>query len=249
MSRAGQTGFNRRIPLAWFERAAQLVLAGDSRTEVERDLDDFLQDRLAVGGDSPRNARDKTITILVRTWASPPDALAPLRDDGLRLLRELPSDDRVAVHWGMTMAAYPFFGSVAAVVGRLLRLQGDVAAPQVQRRMREQLGDRETVARCTRYVLRTFSDWGVLEDTCARGLYTAPPPRPIDDPALKSWLVEATLRASGSPVASLRTLAQGPSLFPFTLSGISAAEIQAHARLDWFRQGLSEDMLALRQTG
>ena len=35
------------------------------------------------------------------------------------------------------MAVYPFFGTVATVVGRLLRLQGTAGASQVQRRIRE----------------------------------------------------------------------------------------------------------------
>jgi hypothetical protein len=57
------------------------VLEGATRSEIEDDLNRYLADRLAVGTDTPRNARDKTITILVRTWVSPPFALVPLRDD------------------------------------------------------------------------------------------------------------------------------------------------------------------------
>ena len=46
------------------------------------------------------------------------------------------------VHWCMCMAVYPFFSKVAEATGRLLRLQGTVAAAQVQLRVREQLGER-----------------------------------------------------------------------------------------------------------
>ena len=56
------------------------------------------------------------------------------------------------VHWCMCMAAYPFFGTVADATGRLLRLQGTAAAAQIQRRLRERLGERETVARAARRV-------------------------------------------------------------------------------------------------
>ena len=59
------------------------------------------------------------------------------RDDGLAHLNRLPLTDHLAVHWGMTIAVYPFVGVVAETVGRLLRLQGSCAAGQVQRLVRE----------------------------------------------------------------------------------------------------------------
>src|SRR3954451_13497275 len=124
MIRRMQTGFNRRIALPWLERTAQLALAGASRADAAATLDDVLMDRLAVGGSGPGNAREKTINILLKIWVNPPVALVPLRDDGLRLLQRLPRQHHLAIHWGMTMAVYPFFGLVADVVGRLLRLQG-----------------------------------------------------------------------------------------------------------------------------
>ena len=72
----------------------------------------------------------------------------------------------------MIMAVYPFWGNVAAHVGRLLRLQETAAAGQVQRRVREQYGERETVSRRVRYVLRSFVDWEVLKETPEKGVYS-----------------------------------------------------------------------------
>src|SRR5205807_3397044 len=53
---------------------------------------------------------------------------SPPRDDGLDHFRRLAVDDHLAVHWGMSMAAYPFFGTVAEATGRLIRLQGSAGA-------------------------------------------------------------------------------------------------------------------------
>ena len=58
------------------------------------------------------------------------------------------------VHWCMCTVVYPFFGTVADAVVRLLRLQGSAGAAQVQRRLRERLGERETVARAARRIWR-----------------------------------------------------------------------------------------------
>lgn len=180
---------------------------------------------------------------------TPPTVLAPLRDDGLLLLRKLPPDGRLAVHWGMAMAVYPFFGLVAEVVGRQLRLQGHASAAQSQRRIKEQLGDRETAARCTRYVLRTFADWGALLDTKDRGVYSPAPLRQVQQQDLRAWLIETALRSSGADACSLRSLIEMPRFFPFAIAPTSAVEIGTRGRLEWFRQGVSEDMVTLRRAG
>jgi hypothetical protein len=41
----------------------------------------------------------------------------------------------------------------------------------VQRRVREQYGERETVSRRVHYVLRSFVDWGGLKETAEKGVY------------------------------------------------------------------------------
>ena len=112
--------------------------------------------------------------FLHKIWFDGPTDIGRLRQAGLRLIDALPSADRVAVHWGTTQAAYPFcpfWGAVAAQVGRLLRLQDMATANQIQRRMREMCGDRQTVYVGTRRVLRSFVDWGVLSDARKRGVY------------------------------------------------------------------------------
>jgi hypothetical protein len=169
MSTPIQIGFSQRVQLDWLEQTAALVLAGQTREQIEATLQERLRDKLSIGGTAQRGNREKAITILLKTWVSVPTWLQPFRDDGLGILRRLPPADRIAVHWGMTMAAYPFFGAVAETVGRLMRLQGTCVAAQIQRRLREQLGERDTVARAARRILRCFVDWDVLQETREKG--------------------------------------------------------------------------------
>src|SRR5215468_1607251 len=214
MSTPIQIGFSQRVQLDWLEQTAAMVLAGQTREQVETTLQERLHDKLSIGGTAQRGNREKAITILLKIWVSVPPWLQPFRDDGLDILRRLPHADHIAVHWGMTMAAYPFFGAVAETVGRLMRLQGTCAAAQIQRRIREHLGERETVARAARRILRCFVDWGVLQETRGKGVYQASPVRPVLDKPLAAWLTEATLIASGSNTGALKTLIQTPALFP-----------------------------------
>lgn len=128
-----------------------------------------------------RGNRDKIVTILLKTWITVPPDIEMLRVEGLRLLKILPRQNHMAIHWGMVMAAYPFWSGVAVQVGRLLKLQGAAAATHIQRRVRERYGERETAARAARRVLRSYLDWGVLQETGSRGIYCIGATQPIDD--------------------------------------------------------------------
>ena len=135
--RKAQIGFSQRIRLEWLEQTANLMLAGNDKDAINNSLQALLQDKVSVGGRSIRGNREKIITILLKTWLAVPRELEQLRDEGLEILQGLPRKDRIVVHWGMALAAYPFWGAVAAHTGRLLRLQGTAAAAHVQRRVKE----------------------------------------------------------------------------------------------------------------
>lgn len=245
--RLTQIGFSQRIRREWLERTANLVLAGNDKSPIYNALQELLEDKLSVGGSAKRGNREKAITILIKIWVGPPSALHPLQRDGLKLLSHLPREDHIAVHWGMAMAVYPFWGVVAAHVGRLLRLQGTAAASHVQRRVREQYGERDTVSRAARRVLRSFVDWGVLKETSEKGIYAQGISRAIAHVELIAWLVEAFLHAHPNGSLALRTILDSTSLFPFHLCPISADQlVAASRRLDALRHGLDQDLIMLR---
>ena len=168
-------------------------------------------------------------------------------DEGLQIHQGLPRKERIAVHWGMALAAYPFWGAVAVHTGRLLRLQGTVAASHVQRRVKEQYGERETAHRAARRVLRSFIDWNVLNETDDKGVYAQGNRYPIQDSRLIAWLVEASLHARENSSAAIKDLLNGPSLFPFRLAHVSAERlVSLSPRLDLLRHGLDENLVILR---
>ncbi len=127
-NRQKQIGFSQRIRLEWLQYTANLVLAGNDKGAVSSSLQELLKDKVSVGGKAVRGNKEKAITILMKIWLNVPGELEAVRDDGLELLKTLPRKDQIAVHWGMAMAAYPFWATVAANTGRLLRLQGTAAA-------------------------------------------------------------------------------------------------------------------------
>jgi hypothetical protein len=247
-NRFAQIGIDRLIRLAWLEKTSSLALAGHSATNSKGVLQGELRACFRSSNIAVRGSMDKTITILLRVWLTVPRELELLRCEGLELLRHVAPRDRLPVHWGMIMAAYPFWSAVALHVGRLLRLQGSVAASQVQRRLREQYGERVTVSRRTRYVLRSYLDWGVLLETGAPGNYCAGASRDLDDPRLIAWLAAASLHTRANPSAPLKDLIHGPSFFPFRFKPLRAESLAAEASgLELLRHGLDDELVMLRK--
>lgn len=244
MTDSEQIGFSQRIQLSWLEYTANLVLAGNNREETTRNLHEHLLLKLSAGSSAERGNRAKAISILLRIWLTGHPQWPFLRERGLELLRVLPVQHHLPVHWGMTMAVYPFFGAVAESTGRLLRLQETVSSAQILRRLKERYGERETVARAARRVLRVFADWQVLADTDTRGVYrNQGETRSLPDDELKAWLLLARLVASDGQTASLRSLSQHPSLFPFSAGMPALHVLEGRDEVTVIRHGFDDDIL------
>jgi len=103
------------------------------------------------------SSRQKTAGILRSIWLDPPKQCSTLQEEGLAIDESLVnrSTDRLALHWGMTIAAYPFVGAVAEIVGRLFRLQEAISTSGIRRRVQQTYGDRPTVNKAVPGVLRS----------------------------------------------------------------------------------------------
>jgi hypothetical protein len=240
-------GYNRTVRLRWLDETVDLFLAGMSEADIHEALSDRLKDELSVGSTAPRGSREKTITILMKTWVRVPPPLRELRKDGVHLLQGVRRSERLPLHWGMTMAVYPFWRVVADVTGRLFRLQGTAAPMQVQRRVKELLGEREAVARSARYVLRAFADWGVIVDSARKGEYSPARPFPVADLKLAAWLLESTVVSAPDNVSDFRSLLNGPCLFPFQIARIVPEQLAESGRLEVVRHSLEETVVRVRK--
>jgi len=240
-------GYNRTVKLRWLDETLDLFLAGMSDADIHDALSERLKDELSVGSTAKRGSREKTITLLLKTWVRVPQPLRALRDEGVHLLQGVRRSERLPLHWGMTMAVYPFWRVVADVTGRLFRLQGTAAPMQVQRRVKELLGEREAVARSARYVLRAFSDWGVVIDSARSGEYSPAPPLPVVDSKLAVWLLETAVVSAPDGVSDFRSLVNGPCLFPFQIGRVAPEQLAESGRLEVARHSLEDTVVRVRK--
>lgn len=246
-NRMTQIGFSQRIRLEWMQQAANLVLVGSEKDTIYKILRDMLKEKLPVDSNSIRGSREKTITILLKTWLNVPPGLEGLRDSGLELLRVLPQDLHIAIHWGMTMAVYPFWGAVAGSVGRLLRLQDSFSTSQVQRRLKEQYGERETVSLSAWRIIRSFFDWQVITSSAQKGEYYPGEEKKISSIPLILWLLEAVLHATKSASGNFKEIVNSPVLFPFKLDAIVPDLLKTADRIEVVRHDLDEDIIILKK--
>ena len=243
-NRNQQIGYNRQVRLEWMDYTAMLVASGETSQNIKVLLEDYLKDQLSVGSDAVRGSRGKAISILLSIWVTVPGHLVALRDEALILLKRLSASEHFALHWGMTMTAYPFFGVVAETAGRMINLQGSIAAVLLKSRMREIYGQREFAVRSTRYALYSLSEWGALSETTEGGVYKLQGTRNIMDPQLQEWLIKALLISEGRKLAPLATVLHSPKLFPFCFD--EPILPSRSTGLEFFRQGLDEEMVMMK---
>lgn len=208
MASAPRIGFDRFISLEWATTALK-VRAGAAQLE---DLEALL-DAARLGA----AARTKTRTVLNRLWLEPRAELVNYADRGVAIFKAYPNVPVTALHWGMAIASYPFFGKVAELIGRLSALQGDCASTEIHRRMSETYGEREGTYRMTNMVIQSQADWGAVKRVEKGKRVIRLVPTVVENDELTVWLVEAALRYAGKPLV-ISSLQSQLVLFLFNLT-------------------------------
>ena len=245
-TRYEKIGIKQLIRLEWMNKTLDMLLAGMDAMAIRAELKIYLADKKQSGGTGARGEKTYTMAIglLMQSWVEPDDVLISMRDSALDLARSLPLRKRLPLHWAMFSAAYPFWLNVARQAGRLLNLQDQVTQRQIVTRLKEQYGDRQTISRYARYVIRSFVAWGVLQDTETKGCYEKVDPIVVPDQHLATLLLEGALHATPDGKGTLSMLLNMPPLFPFQLSVLTGDLIsQTNHRLDVLNTAGFDDKL------
>jgi len=238
-------GFGKKVRALWLDLALDFVADGVSFEDAKPMLSEV------VRNDNPGiDAIRKILVGVNRVWFNPPDYCRATRDAAVALFqRDDRPNQRVVLHWGMSIAAYPFIGAVGEAIGRLFRLQETASIRDVKRRVGERFGEREFVERIVRFDVSSFLDWGVLVAAGRKGDYMAAKPIPVSNPSHTSWLIEALLHTRSEGGLSLSQIRGHPLLFPFALEDLSsgAAVSRSNPRIDTMRHGHTEELVMLRE--
>jgi hypothetical protein len=235
-------GFDQRIRLEWLDEAARHAAAGQSYDEMR----DAMLDRLdgVVGGRRHASARSKTVTVICRIWGGVVPGGRGLRARAIEALSRVGAHERAALHWAMSLAAYPFFFDVGSIVGRLLELQEEAPMTQIVRRAVELWGDREKVRAGSQKVVRSMADWGCLSGAPLKGVFRRRAPLAVRE-GVALVVAEALLLGSEQSAMALPQLLRHPAAFPFHLDVSFRALLESQC-FEITRQSLDVDVVSLR---
>ena len=236
-----EIAFRRKVRAVWLDHGIALAAQGLTWADAKP----ALVEPVAAENPGTETIR-KVLEHVRRIWFEPPDNCVPLRAAALNLFRANDSPaTRTLLNWGMAIAAYPFVGSVAETLGRLLKLQSNANRANIQRRLREQYGDRDYVSRITRYDVSSFLDWGVIIETKQSGVYHSTKPiRPQSGDQL-AWLVEALLISRNKSQIAFPEICNHPALFPIALETLNIFQLQDSPHLRVERQSLNQEFIFL----
>lgn len=232
--------FKQIVRLEWMDRTLSLVLAGYSESEIREQLDQYLSTQRQSGGEGPvRNRATYGMSlILLSCWFRKEPELDGFRKALLDQANRVAQKDWLPLHWAMLAASYPYFAWVSEHVGRLFSLQDSITSGQVYERMKQSFGDKEMVARNTRYVVRTLVSWGLLEEGKGKkGQYSMPSVYQIQDSRVTELLLEGLLLSMPEERCELNTLLRHRALYGFSIDYVSPQEL---ARLSQTRISMSQ---------
>ena len=232
-------GVDRKIRRAWLDALLDRLVGEPDIRQLRNFLEGLLRKELAG-----KESRAKTIGILLRIWATVPERLQSLQLRAIDMLPEISGQDRIWLHWGMMILAYPFFRDNAESIGRLLALQDDFTTAQVQGRIVQTWGDRTTTKKAANSVLGSMVDWEVLRAADTKGHFLLAKKIPPASKTLQLWLLEAHLIAASADEIEAHQLLRLPESYPFTFN-VGVGDLRKHPGFVIHRQGLDMEMVAL----
>ena len=231
-------GFDRYLQLSWCSAALEVALGDKSIDQAKEEIASVL-----TGNESRR----KTFDILKRLWISPLQNNVEFAGRGATLYEAIGQSTLGPLNWGCAIATYPFFGHVSEITGRLISLQGDCSVKEVQRRIAEIFGDRDSVSRAVSRVLQSQENWGMIERVEKGKRLVRLPSIALKNDKLVAWLVEAALRYQRKAI-SLGSLQSQAVLYPFVLDQRLGYLVSNSPMLEVRSEGPSNQFVALRES-
>ena len=232
-----QLGFRRNINLSWLDATAALCSETSDPKQLRARLDPIVAEQVQ----SYEN-RQAAITILLNIWLKTGEQLPELRNHAVALFAQSNSaTDRVWLHYGLSLLAYPFFRQSMVSIGQLTRYSNGVTPKAIKQRIISEIGQLGGLDKAVDRLLYSLRNWGLLGDTAQRYTY-APQLTMATHATLECWLLEAALTAHPAQDVPFADLLRLPELFPFRFT-VNIDDLRRTERFEVQRQGMGWDMV------
>ncbi|RCW52056.1 hypothetical protein [Paenibacillus prosopidis] len=230
-------GFDQKLQLHQLDFIARELTRTDSRQQMYDLVDQYLMSDIA-GSKARVNAR----TILFKIWVLVGEENEELRDRAIQMFGNASKDERLLLHWGLMILAYPFLKDMAEQIGRLIQLHGEFSSLQLGRKIFSLYGERRRVSVSITAVLGTFKSLEVITEQ--KRIYQSADKKQIQKSDLKLWMTEVLLKATERSAIELKQIANEPCIFPFALDVTESEMRQSHLQVT--RQGIDMAMVGLK---
>ena len=153
---AKMVGLSRNLKEPWLNKVAELAIEGLPQEEVKTQLNDYLGYEI----ESPTNLR-KTREILMNVWIYDNDYSEKLFSEAKKLYRNYP-DYSLEIHWCLLLAAYPVFGDVCKLIGKMSQFQDEITLAQIKQKLFDEWGERTTLYHSMDKLIATMKALGVI---------------------------------------------------------------------------------------
>ena len=233
-------GFDRYVEKAWMDYAAQLAVEGKELADAIDLLDQHLLP--SVSGTA---SRKNTRSILTTIWLKTGDEERKFKKEAVSLFASANGEERLAIHYGMSMATYPFFLSLGKVLGRLFKLQDEITNAEFYRRVIESIGDRDSIKRAAARYLQSLIEWGIIEQS-GKAAVKPGSKNQLINAELITWLYSSVLFSSDRERLSVDEIASDPVWFPFEIPH-GYFNYSNSNLIEVVHQGVGETLIAIKK--
>ena len=206
------------------------------------------QDRGRVLGQEIASAENqrKATDILINIWVNTADSSPALHEQAVAAFGSAATAaDRLVLHYGLALVAYPFLRETAAAIGALTRSAGELTQVALKQRLIAGRGQLGSLEKAVERILASLTDWGLLTRDRQRHTYTTPgQPISTGSPAAETWLLACAALAHPAEELPFGDLLRLPELCPIRLS-VSLDDLRACPWFNVQRQGGGWDMVRL----
>lgn len=232
-------GFLQYVKKDWLDATIAFYQNSQNLDEIKANLDDLIKI------DVPKSEeRRKTIDVLTRIWIRIPKKHKTIRDYALNFYDDLEPDERIILHWGMLLLAYPFFRDIVYSIGLSLKIQNNFTSTQLRNRLVSNWGHRTTIIRAIDRIIQSLKDWNILI---------------LDGKSLKSnsklkikndllclWFLECIYRTENVDSMLFEKFISLQTMFPFELK-IPIYKIKQAKNFEFQIQGMNIEMISIRK--
>jgi len=209
-------GFSRTILLDWLDVTASMCVQKMEPLGIRQRLADTISGTV-TGTDAQR----KTIDVLSAIWVKTEKTAPSLRQEALALFPTLStSEERLWLHYGMTLVCYPIFRKVTAAIGQISRTEEIITRKMIKDRIAGEYGHLGALDRSVERIIASLTNWGALANTEQKQNYRILLHNFASSENLQTWLLSCALQAHPSDAIPFDDLVHLPELYPSeSLSG------------------------------